>query len=148
MNIQPMHSEPRDAFHAHTEIPADFVQPMFTILLMSGKEDGGKRATLAFVAAVSAAAMGRPVQVFMAGDGAVWGDPQQAENVEMAGFPSLAALIREYLDLDGALLVCSTCERFCMRPGTLASGNRWPSLEARGMAALLESQGDGHSLSF
>ena len=35
-----------------------------TILLMSGREDGGKRATLAFVAAASAAAMERPVQVF------------------------------------------------------------------------------------
>lgn len=145
MNARPMHTESCEVSRLFA---ANFAQSMLTIMLMSGKEDGGKRATLAFVAAVSAAAMGRPVQVFMAGDGAVWGDPHQAEGVEMAGFPPLAVLIGEYLDLDGELLVCSTCERFCMTPGTLASGNRWPSLKVRGMAALLESQGGGDSLSF
>ena len=119
-----------------------------TIMLMSGTEDGGKRATLAFVAALSAAAMERPVQVFLAGDGAIWGDPDQADRVEMPGFPPLTELIQEYLDLGGALLVCSTCERFCSarEPGT--AGRRWSELQVRGMAALLESQRDGYSLSF
>lgn len=118
-----------------------------TIMLMSGTEDGGKRATLAFVAALSAAAMERPVQVFLAGDGAIWGDPDQADRVEMPGFPPLAELIQEYLDLGGALLVCSTCEHFCSaRSATV--GRRWSELQVRGMAALLESQRDGYSLSF
>ena len=119
-----------------------------TILLMSGMEDGGKRATLAFVAALSAAAMERPVRVFLAGDGSTWGDPDQAERVEMPGFPPLAELIQEYSDLGGELLVCSTCERFCSArpPGTV--GSRWPSLQVRGMAALLELQRGGSSLSF
>lgn len=118
-----------------------------TIMLMSGTEDGGKRATLAFVAALSAAAMERPVQVFLAGDGAIWGDPDQADQVEMPGFPPLAELIQEYLDLGGALLVCSTCEHFCSaRSATV--GRRWSELQVRGMAALLESQRDGYSLSF
>ena len=118
-----------------------------TIMLMSGTEDGGKRATLAFVAALSAAAMERPVQVFLAGDGAIWGDPDQADRVEMPGFPPLAELIQEYLDLGGVLLVCSTCEHFCSaRSATV--GRRWSELQVRGMAALLESQRDGYSLSF
>ena len=118
-----------------------------TIMLMSGTEDGGKRATLAFVAALSAAAMERPVQVFLAGDGAIWGDPDQADQVEMPGFPPLAELIQEYLDLGGVLLVCSTCEHFCSaRSATV--GRRWSELQVRGMAALLESQRDGYSLSF
>lgn len=119
-----------------------------TIMLMSGREDGGKRATLAFVAAVSAAAMERPVQVFMAGDGAIWGDPEQAQNVQMTGFPPLAELVREYLELGGELLICSTCERFCMPAGSSTPGRRWPALKLRGMAALLESQDGGPSLSF
>lgn len=118
-----------------------------TIMLMSGTEDGGKRATLAFVAALSAAAMERPVQVFLAGDGAIWGDPDQADQVEMPGFPPLAELIQEYLDLGGALLVCSTCEHFCSARSATA-GRRWSELQVRGMAALLESQRDGYSLSF
>ena len=118
-----------------------------TIMLMSGTEDGGKRATLAFVAALSAAAMERPVQVFLAGDGAIWGDPDQADQVEMPGFPPLVELIQEYLDLGGALLVCSTCEHFCSARSATA-GRRWSELQVRGMAALLESQRDGYSLSF
>lgn len=119
-----------------------------TILLMSGSEDGGKRATLAFVAAVSAAAMERPVQVFLAGDGSTWSDPGQAESVAMPGFPPLAELIREYLDLGGELLICSTCERFCSAREPGAGGQRWSALQVRGMAAWLESQQGGHSLSF
>lgn len=128
--------------------PAVFPALPLTILLMSGKEDGGKRATLAFVAAVSAIAMERPVQVFMAGDGALWGDPDAAEGVAVEGFPRLDELIREFLGLGGQLLVCSACARFCMptRPGGAA--HRWPSLQVRGMAALLESQNGGASLSF
>mgnify|MGYP006350289263 FL=1 len=118
-----------------------------TIMLMSGTEDGGKRATLAFVAALSAAAMERPVQVFLAGDGAIWGDPDQADQVEMPGFPPLVELIQEYLDLGGVLLVCSTCEHFCSARSATA-GRRWSELQVRGMAALLESQRDGYSLSF
>ena len=118
-----------------------------TIMLMSGTEDGGKRATLAFVAALSAAAMERPVQVFLAGDGAIWGDPDQADQVEMPGFPPLVELIQEYLDLGGVLLVCSACEHFCSARSATA-GRHWSELQVRGMAALLESQRDGYSLSF
>lgn len=137
---------PRPDHHAFAaSVP--HIHPL-TILLMSGSEDGGKRATLAFVAAVSAAAMERPVQVFLAGDGSTWGDPDRAETVEMPGFPSLAELIREYLDLGGELLVCSTCERFCSSHEAGAGGRRWSGLQVRGMAALLESQRGGLSLSF
>lgn len=95
-------------------------------MLMSGGEDGGKRATLAFVAAVSAAAMERPVQVFLADDGVRWGDPDEALQVEMTGFPPLAELIQEYLDLGGKLLACSTCERFCMARISDLSPNAGP----------------------
>jgi predicted peroxiredoxin len=145
MNARPMHTEPCEVSRL---FPANIVQPMLTIMLMSGKEDGGKRATLAFVAAVSAAAMGRPVQVFMAGDGARWGDPDEAEGVAVEGFPPLDELIRAFLDLGGQLLVCSTCARFCMPAQPGGAEHRWPSLQVRGMAAMLESQGGGSSLSF
>lgn len=137
-----------DTCHACSPRPAVFPSSPLTILLMSGKEDGGKRATLAFVAAVSAAAMERPVQVFMAGDGALWGDPDEAEGMVVEGFPPLDKLIREFLDLGGQLLMCSTCARFCMPAKPEARGHRWPSLQVRGMATLLESQGGGSSLSF
>ncbi len=143
--IQPAYA---DAQHALSALPAVFPPSPLTILLMSGKEDGGKRATLAFVAAVSAIAMERPVQVFMAGDGARWGDPDEAEGVAVEGFPPLDELIRDFLDLGGQLLVCSTCARFCMPAQPEGAERRWPSLQVRGMAAMLESQGGGSSLSF
>lgn len=121
---------------------------MLTILLMTGKVDGGKRATLAFVAGVSAAAMERPVQVFLAGDGVCWGNPDEAREVGIEGFPPLADLIEDYLDLGGKLLACSTCERFCLAQYEQQDAPRWSALEVRGMAALLDSQGVGTSLSF
>lgn len=148
MTAMPMQAAHFDPAPPCAVLPTAFPLPPLTILLMSGKEDGGKRATLAFVAAVSAAAMERPVQVFMAGDGALWGDPGQAQGVEMQGFPPLVELVQEFLDLGGVLLVCSTCERFCMPQKSDAAENRWPTLQVRGMAALLESQGGGYSLSF
>lgn len=119
-----------------------------TILLMSGAEDGGKRATLAFAAALSAAAMERPVQVFLAGDGVLWGDPDEAYQVKMSGFPPLAELIQEYLGLGGELLACSASELFCTVPEPGTTAHRWPALQVRGMAALLDSQSGGQSLSF
>lgn len=121
---------------------------VLTILLMTGKGDEGKRATLAFVAAVSAAAMERPVQVFLAGDGVCWANPDEARAVGITGFPPLADLIEEYLDLGGKLLACSTCERFCLTLHEPSGAPRWSALEVRGMAALLDSQGGGASLSF
>lgn len=137
------------AHEMHRQAPgvAPPTQPL-TILLMSGAEDGGKRASLAFVAALSAAAMERPVQVFLAGDGVRWGDPALAGEVAMSGFPPLAELIREYLELGGELLVCSTCEHFCSAPEAGAHRRRWSALQVRGMAALLDSQSGGYSLSF
>ncbi|OJZ20279.1 MAG: hypothetical protein BGP21_07480 [Thiobacillus sp. 65-29] len=148
MNARDMNAQGIDHAIAPAALPVAFPTSLLTIMLMSGREDGGKRATLAFVAAVSAAAMERPVQVFMAGDGAIWGDPEQAQDVRMAGFPSLAELVREYLELGGELLICSTCEHFCTPAGSRTPGHRWPSLKVRGMAALLESQDGGSSLSF
>lgn len=136
--------------HPMSQAALAFAQPSqpLTIMLMSGGEDGGKRATLAFVVAVSAAAMERPVQVFLAGDGVRWGDPDEALRVEMTGFPPLAELIQEYLDLGGNLLACSTCERFCIAQGSGSPARRWSALQVRGMAALLDSYSGGQSLSF
>jgi predicted peroxiredoxin len=137
----------RHNFHQATPAPAQQNQAL-TILLMSGAEDGGKRATLAFVAAVSAAAMERPTQVFLAGDGVLWANPDEARGVEVAGFPPLTELIEEYLELGGRLLACSTCERFCVSREPSVKHTRWSALEVRGMAAMLDSQTGGHSLSF
>jgi len=128
--------------------PAAPVMPQpsqsLTIMLMSGTEDGGKRATLAFVAALSAAAMERPVQVFLAGDGAIWANPDQADRVEMPGFPPLTRTeFRNTSTWAGPLLVCSTCERFCSareRARPVAAG---PNCRCAAMAALLECQRDG-----
>ena len=44
----------------------------YVIMLKSGLDDGGKRATLAFSAACSARAMDLKTQVFLIGDGSHW----------------------------------------------------------------------------
>ncbi len=62
------------------------------VLLATGNDDGGKRATLAFTAATCAAAMDKRTIVFMVGDGAHWAYEGRALGVQQKGFPPLEEL--------------------------------------------------------
>ncbi|MEB4591931.1 DsrE family protein [Candidatus Thiothrix sp. Deng01] len=122
----------------------------YVVVLTSGKEDGGKRATLAFAAACSAAAMDMNPHVFLIGDGSYWAYEGHTHGIHAAGFPPLEDLVENYLDLGGNLYVCSACDQVC----SVAPDNSFPlpakrvGIEPRGLASVLQYTVSGGSITF
>jgi predicted peroxiredoxin len=113
------------------------------VILASGAEDGGKRATLAFAAACTAQAMELDTIVFLIGDGAHWAYDGSAEQAHAPGFPALAELIDSFIEAGGQLLLCSACDAICA-----ASGARRRDVRVRGLAALLSHAAGGSAVTF
>jgi predicted peroxiredoxin len=113
------------------------------VILASGSEDGGKRATLALAAACTAQAMDLDTIVFLIGDGAQWAYDGHAERVHAPGFPALADLIDSFIEAGGQLLLCSACDAICA-----PSGTRRGDVRVRGLAALLSHTAGGSAVTF
>ena len=120
------------------------------VMLTSGNEDGGKRATLAYTAACTSDAMGHRTQVFLAGDGSFWGCRGREEGVVVKGFPPLEELMESFCELGGEVYICSACDGVC----AVQCGDEEQDLvrhswvQPRGMAAVLDTLESGRSLSF
>ena len=125
-------------------------QETLVVILATGNEDGGKRATLAFTAANCAAAMDRPVIMFMVGDGAHWAYEGRASGVQQDGFPSLEELMEYLIDMGGQMYVCSACDEICSVPSVDEAGSlrRHSAIEPRGMSAVLSYITQGRSVTF
>jgi predicted peroxiredoxin len=111
-----------------------------TVILTVGKSDNGKNATLAFSAALAAAAMGHPTAVFMTGDGAVWGYKGSASGIVVQGFMPLESLIEEYQAAGGRLLLSSVCHLTCSSggPKQLPTAPMLDGTEIAGFATAIE----------
>ncbi len=121
------------------------------VMLTSGREDRGKRATLAFSAACSALAMGGETQVFLVGDGVHWGYEGHTNDIQHAGFPPLKELMGEFIELGGQVYVCSTCDKVCAVPDELGQPvlKRRSEVYPRGFTAVLsDMMGGGNSVTF
>jgi predicted peroxiredoxin len=111
----------------------------YAVILASGPEDGGKRATLALAAACTVQAMNLETIVFMVGDGVYWGYSGHAEAVHIPGFPPLTELMELFCESGGETFLCSACDAVCTLP-TSADGlplKRRPEVRQTGMAAAL-----------
>src|SRR5215510_8375823 len=102
-------------------VPKHPARDPYAVILASGAEDGGKRATLALSAACTAQAMDLDTIVFLVGDGVHWGYEGNAEAVHAQGFPPLAELIEAFLECGGQVLLCSACDAVCVLPGPIRS---------------------------
>lgn len=122
---------------------ARHVRDAYAVILASGPEDGGKRATLALAAACTAQAMALDTIVFLIGDGAHWAYAGHAEQVNAPGFPALADLMESFLDGGGQLLLCSACHATCAHGGV-----HRPEVRIRGLATLLSHTVDGGAVTF
>jgi predicted peroxiredoxin len=120
------------------------------VLLTSGHEDGGKRATLAYTAACTSAAMGKRTQIFLACDGSFWGYRGREEGIMVTGFPPLEELMESFCELGGKVYICSACDGVC----AVQCGEEEQDLvrhawvQPRGMAAVLDMLEGGNSLTF
>lgn len=120
----------------------------YVIVLATGFEDQGKRATLAFSAACSALAIDRPTHVFLVGDGSHWAYEGHAEPIHQTGFPALQELIEAYLELGGKLYICSACDQVCSLPLNGVVLTRRAGVEARGLVSILDYAADATTITF
>ena len=121
----------------------------YMVMLTSGSNDGGKRATLAFAAACAALSLDLDTHVFLIGDGSHWAYEGNSDPVNEPGFPRLSELMDEFTDLGGEIYICATCERVCSVPGDDGrQRNRRPEIQPRGLASVLSTMVGGTSITF
>lgn len=121
----------------------------YVVMLASGNQDGGKRATLAFSAACAAIAIDLDTHVFLIGDGAHWAYEGSCEPVLQQGFPALTDLMDSFTEMGGKIYICSTCDSVCGVPGE--EGQKQPrrkEIQPRGLAAVLSHMVGGTSVTF
>jgi predicted peroxiredoxin len=114
-----------------------------TVILASGPEDSGKRATLALAAACTAQAMDLDTVVFLLGDGAHWAYAGHAEQAHAPGFPALPDLLESFVEAGGRLLLCSACDGTCA-----LGGFRRRDVRVSGLATLLSHTIGGSAVTF
>lgn len=121
----------------------------YVVVLASGPEDEGRRATLAFAAACTALSLDLDTQVFLIGDGSHWAYVGASDGVHQKGFPPLDELMDSFLELGGEVHICSSCDGVCSLPGPDGRGRqRRREILPRGLAAVLAHMIGGTSLTF
>jgi uncharacterized protein len=82
------------------------------IMLTTGAEDRGNRATLAFAMGVSSLISGVETTLFLTMGGTFWSRPNACAKVHIDGFEPLSRYLGQFSDLGGKVLVCSPCHEF------------------------------------
>ncbi|MDQ7823429.1 MAG: DsrE family protein [Candidatus Eremiobacteraeota bacterium] len=82
------------------------------MVLTTGKQDRGTRATLAFAWGCAALAMGKQVSMYLTMEGTMWALRGAMRDVEVGGFEPLSAYLEQYCALGGELLVCAPCSEY------------------------------------
>jgi predicted peroxiredoxin len=120
----------------------------YVVMLTSGCNDGGKRATLAFAAACAALSLDLDTHVFLIGDGSHWAYEGNSDPVSEPGFPPLSELMDVFCDLGGEIYICATCDRVCSVPGEGQRRKRRADIQPRGLASVLSHMIGGTSVTF
>lgn len=110
------------------------------VILTTGKQDRGARATLAFSWACSALSLGKKTSLFLTMDGAIWATTNAVDGVQVAGFEPLSNYIETFFALGGKLLLCAPCaEYFCGLNSMSNPPSLWPEAEIAGLASIVSN---------
>lgn len=108
------------------------------VVLTSGKQDRGTRATLAFGWACTALAMGKSVAVYLTMDGTYWAVHNSADKVHVEGFEPLQEYITQFFELGGSMLVCAPCsEYYCGFDRSVIGDTLLPGAKLSGLSSIV-----------
>ncbi|MFH0803084.1 MAG: DsrE family protein [bacterium] len=82
------------------------------IVLTTGKQDRGTRATLAFSWGCAALSLGKKVSLYLTMDGTVWAMHGAMKGVEVNGFEPLKNYKDQFVEFGGEILVCAPCSEY------------------------------------
>ena len=118
------------------------------IILLSGREDEGKRASLAFNIALSAVACNEKARLFLVFDGVCWANPTISAEVKVGSFPSIADSLREFLELGGEVHLCSSCIGETCSPLSIPRDQIQPGIQISSTMAIIEYSRDAAVYTF
>jgi predicted peroxiredoxin len=113
-------------------------QGKVVINLATGLEDS-ERVTVALLVGGAAAAVGKPVTMFLTKEAVRLAVPGVAEGVACDGCPPIPTLVQQYADAGGELLVCP----ICWNSRKLQDADLVPNARLGGATPLWEWIGDG-----
>jgi len=117
------------------------------VVLTTGKQDRGTRATLAFGWACAALALGKEVSMYLTMDGTMWAMRGAADAVQVEGFESLDEYVSQFIALGGKLLVCAPCsEYYCSFDRSLVNDTLLPEATVVGLTTIVGKIGPGTSV--
>lgn len=112
------------------------------IVITTGKQDRGTRATLAAAWGCATLAMGRSVSIYLTMDGTVWAMQGAAKHVQVGGFETLDVYLEQFLELGGKIQVCAPCsEYYCAVGPETAGGTLLNEAELTGLASIVARVG-------
>ena len=106
------------------------------IILTTGADDRGNRATLAFAMGVSSLISGVDTTIYMTMGGTFWSREEAHKKVAIEGFEPLRVYVQQFLDAGGRVLVCSPCDTFYCSIGH--DSKRLPGSELAGLTHVVD----------
>jgi len=82
------------------------------IIVTTGAEDRGSRATLAFSMGVTGLISGVETTIFLTMGGTSWSREAACRKVRIDGFEPLGVYVEQFREAGGRVLVCSPCNDF------------------------------------
>lgn len=111
------------------------------VVLTTGKQDRGARATLALAWGCASLAMGKRVLLYLTMDGTIWAMQGTSHNVQVDGFEPLSAYLDQFMELGGEMVVCAPCSEYYCSLDRGAVNNILPQAQLTGLATVVSKLG-------
>lgn len=82
------------------------------IILTTGPEDRGNRATLAFAMGVASLISGVDTTIYLTMGGTFWSRESATKTTHIAGFEKLKVYVDQFIEGGGRIKVCSPCNEY------------------------------------